>query len=86
METLDSTITQFRKDLYQKSDDALRGVKVQFVYKGVVLRLTPQAAPPKTARLVGSPVVAPGYDPASGSSEELLAEMEAEWSQDWSDL
>jgi len=86
MDAPDATITQFRKDLYQKSDEALRGGKVQFVYKGVVMRLTPETTPPKTARLVGSPVVAPGYDPASGSSEELLAEMEAEWSKDWSDL
>ena len=85
MDTTDFTITQFRKDLYQKSDEALRGVKVRFVYKGVVLQLTPETTPPKTARLVGSPVVAPGYDSASGS-EQLLAEMEAEWAKDWSDL
>jgi hypothetical protein len=85
VETGDNTITQFRKALFQKSDEALKGNKVQYLYKGVVFRVVPETTPPKLSRLVGQPVVAPGYDPAQGS-EELLAEMEAEWTKDWSDL
>lgn len=85
METIDNTITQFRKNLFQKSDEALKGGDVRYIYKGVVFRLLPETAPPKLSRLVGQPVVSPGYDPATGS-EELLAEMESEWSKDWSDL
>ena len=85
MQATDNTITQFRKELFLKSDEALRGVKVQYVYKGVVLTLSAETKPNKLSRLVGQPVVAPGYDTALGS-EDLLAEMEEEWSKDWSDL
>lgn len=85
MEAVDNNITQFRKELFQRSDEALKGGKVQYTYKGVVFRLMPEIKTPKLSRLVGQPVVAPGYDAAQGS-EELLAEMESEWAKDWSDL
>jgi hypothetical protein len=85
MEAVETTITQFRKDLFQRSDEALKGGKVSFLYKGVVFRLLPETQAPKVSRLVGQPVVASGFD-AAQASEELLAEMEAEWSKDWSEL
>ena len=80
-----STITKFRKDLFHLSDLALKGETVQFVYRGAVLRLTPEKQLSKLDRLVGQPVVSHDYDPAA-ASRELLAEMESEWAKDWSDL
>ena len=78
-------ITQFRKELFQLADQALNGEPVQFVYRGVVFSVTPESRKSKLDKLVGQPVLAPGVD-LEQASKELLAEMEAEWKQDWSEL
>lgn len=78
-------ITQFRKELFQLADQALNGEPVQFVYRGVVFSVTPESRKSKLDKLVGQPVLAPGVD-LEQASRELLAEMEAEWKQDWSEL
>ncbi len=78
-------ITQFRKELFQLADQALNGEPVQFIYRGVVFSVTPEVRKSKLDKLVGQPVLAPGVD-LEQASKELLAEMEAEWKQDWSEL
>ena len=80
-----ATITQFRKELFQLADQALQGEPVQFVYRGVVFKVTPETKKSKLEKLVGQPVLAPGVD-LEQVSKELFTEMEAAWMEDWSAL
>jgi hypothetical protein len=80
-----ATITQFRKDLFHMADKALNGENVEFTYKGVLFKVTPQEKQSKLENLVGEPVLAPGVD-MEAASRELAAEMESEWLNDWTDL
>ncbi len=80
-----ATITQFRKELFQLADQALKGEPVEFLYRGVVFKVTPEKKQSKLDKLVGQPVLAPGVD-LERAGRELAAEMEAEWIKDWSAL
>ena len=80
-----ATITQFRKELFQMADQALKGESVEFLYRGVVFKVTPEKKQSKLENLVGQPVLAPGADLES-AGKELQAEMESEWVSDWSRL
>ncbi len=80
-----ATITQFRKELFQMADQALKGESVEFLYRGVVFKVTPEKKQSKLENLVGQPVLAPGADLAS-AGKELQVEMESEWMSDWSRL
>ncbi len=80
-----ANITQFRKELFQLADKALQGEPVEFVYRGVVFKVTPERKKSKLEKLVGQPVLAPGVD-LEQASKELVAEMEASWMDDWSAL
>lgn len=78
-------VTQFRKELFQLADQALKGEQVQFLYRGVVFTVTPEMKKSKLDRLVGQPVLAPGAD-LDQAGKELLAEMEQSWKDDWAAL
>lgn len=78
-------ITQFRKELFQLAEQALEGQPVQFVYRGVVFKVTPENKKSKLDKLVGQPVLAQGAD-LEQASKELLAEMEESWKEDWGAL
>ena len=80
-----ATITQFRKELFQFAEQALKGEPVEFLYRGIVFKVTPDQKQSKLDKLVGQPVLAPGID-LEQASKELLAEMEAAWIEDWSAL
>jgi hypothetical protein len=80
-----ATITQFRKELFHFADQALKGEPVEFLYRGIVFKVTPDQKQSKLDKLVGQPVLAPGVD-LEQASKELLAEMEAAWIEDWSAL
>jgi hypothetical protein len=80
-----ATITQFRRDLFGMADRALKGELVEFVYRGVVFKVTPEQKASKLDKLVGQPVVAEGLD-LEQASRDLFAAMEAEWLKDWSEL
>ena len=79
------TITQFRKDLFHRADEAMKGEIVQFTYKGVVFQVKPEKKQSKLEKLVGQTVVAEGVDLVQ-ASKQVTSEMEAEWSKDWSKL
>ncbi len=66
------------------ADQALNGVQVEFVHRGVVFKVSPEKKKSKLENLVGQPTIAAGVD-IEQASRELLAEMEAEWRQDWSE-
>ena len=80
-----TTITQFRKELFQLADQALSGEPVAFTYRGVMFQVTPEKKTSKLKKLVGQPVLAADID-LEQASKELSAEMEAAWLEDWSDL
>lgn len=78
-------VTQFRKELFQLADLALKGEPVQFVHRGVVFTVTPETRKSKLDKLIGQPVMAPGAD-LGEAGKELLAEMEQSWQEDWAKL
>ena len=78
-------VTQFRKELFQLADQALKGEQVQFLYRGVVFTVTPEIRKSKLDGLVGQPVLAPGAD-LDEANRKLLAEMEQSWKEDWAAL
>jgi len=78
-------VTQFRKELFQLADQALKGEQVQFLYRGVVFNVMPEAKKSKLDKLVGQPVLAPGVD-LDQARTELRAEMEQAWKEDWAAL
>jgi hypothetical protein len=80
-----STITQFRKDLFVMADQALNGEPVEFLYRGVVFKVTPEKKQSKLDKLIGQPVIAEGVD-LEQASKELAAAMESEWLKDWSEI
>lgn len=80
-----ATITQFRKELFQMAEHALQGEPVEFVYRGVVFKVTPEKKQSKLDKLVGQPVLAPGVE-LQQAGKDLLAEMESEWLDDWKAL
>ena len=78
-------VTQFRKELFQLADQALKGEQVQFLYRGVVFNVMPETKKSKLDKLVGQPVLAPGVD-LDQATTELRAEMEQAWKEDWAAL
>ncbi len=80
-----ASITQFRKDLFHLADLALKGEAVEFLYRGVVFKVTPEKKQSKLERLTGQAVLAQNVDFAL-AGKELLAEMQSEWTKDWSEL
>jgi hypothetical protein len=81
-----ATITQFRKELFQLADQALQGERVEFLHRGVVFKVIPNSKPKsKLDKLIGQPVIAEGLD-IELAGKELLAQMEAEWLKDWSEI
>ena len=63
----------------------MNGEIVQFTYKGVVFKVTPEKKHSKLEKLVGQPVVAEGVD-LDAAGKELQSAMEAEWSAEWNTL
>jgi antitoxin (DNA-binding transcriptional repressor) of toxin-antitoxin stability system len=76
-------ITEFRRNLFQFADQALKGEPVEFTHKGVVFKVVPETLVSKLSRLPRENIVAPE---ASLDTTELLKEMEAEWEKDWSEI
>ncbi|HEY3825341.1 MAG TPA: hypothetical protein VGL82_12330 [Bryobacteraceae bacterium] len=82
---MQATITQFRKELFQLADQALKGEPVEFLYRGVVFKVVPTRNQSKLDNLVGQPVLASDID-LEQAGKDLLTEMEAAWMEDWSAL
>jgi hypothetical protein len=69
--------------LFRFADQAVQGEPIEFIHKGVVLKLVPELPVSKLSRLTREPVVSPGV---SLDTSELLKEMEAEWEKDWAEI
>ena len=76
-------ITDFRRNLFQLADRALKGEPIEFIHKGVVFKVVPETLESKLSRLSRETIVAPE---GSLDTTELLKEMEAEWEKDWSEI
>jgi hypothetical protein len=76
-------ITKFRRNLFQFADQALEGEPVEFIHKGLILKVVPETPRSKLSRLTRETVVAPD---ASLDTSGLLKEMETEWEKDWSEI
>ncbi len=79
-----TTITGFRKDIFDFANQALEGKEVAFTYKGKVLKVVPEENPVHWLdRLTPMDIFNEEYvEPAIS----LQQEMEAEWEKDWADL
>jgi hypothetical protein len=80
------TATEFRKNLFSSLERTLQGEPVEVIYKGSTVRLVPEQAGSKLARLKPHDIVLCHPDSLSNSDPELLAEFEAEWQKDWKGL
>jgi len=79
------SITKLRQDLFRLADQALEGKPVEFVHKGVVLRIAPEVKRPKLSKLTAQRVVAPKTN-LRQASRGLLKQMRSAWEKDWSEL
>ncbi|HXP11598.1 MAG TPA: type II toxin-antitoxin system prevent-host-death family antitoxin [Acidobacteriaceae bacterium] len=80
------TATQLRKELFTALDKAATGEPLEVTHKGTTFRIVPEQSGSKLSRMKKRDLFL--VDPASivESDPELLAEMEAEWEEDWKDI
>jgi antitoxin (DNA-binding transcriptional repressor) of toxin-antitoxin stability system len=80
------TATQLRKELFTALDKAANGEPLEVTHKGTTFRIVPEPTGSKLSRLKKQDLFL--VDPMSivESDPELLAEMEAEWEEDWKDI
>jgi hypothetical protein len=81
---METTITRFRKEIFEFASEALEGKDVSFTYKGKRLKVVPEENPVHWLdRLTPMNLINEQYvEPAIS----LQQEMEAEWEKDWADL
>lgn len=77
------TSTEFRKNLFQIVERALRGEFVEVAHKGRVVRLVPEDKPSKLSRLVQRDTVQGTVEDLERSQRELDDEMRGAWEQKW---
>ena len=83
------SITEFRKDLFQLAEKVIAGETVEFVHKGVTIRLVlPEVRSSKSDRLTPRTITNPamGEEEQREAERKLQAEMLAEMERDWVDL
>lgn len=83
------SITEFRKDLFQLAEKVIAGETVEFVHKGVTIRLVlPEVRSSKLDRLTPRTITNPAMseEEQREAEQKLQAEMLAEMERDWVDL
>ncbi len=75
------TATQFRKDLFNVLERALKGEPVEITYKGSKLKLIASQSSSKIARMKPQDYFLCDPDSLISTDPELMAEMEAEWGE-----
>ena len=80
------TATELRKTLFKALDKAATGEPLEVVHKGTTIRLIPDQSGSKLARAKRQHALLVHPDSISDSDPELLAEMEAEWEEDWKEI
>ena len=77
------TSTEFRKNLFQIVEQALRGEFVEVAHKGRVVRLVPGDKPGKMSRLIERDTIQGTPEDLDRGQRELDAEMRAGWEGKW---
>jgi antitoxin (DNA-binding transcriptional repressor) of toxin-antitoxin stability system len=79
---VETNATEFRRNLFQMMDRALRGELVEITWRGSKLRLTPPPGGSKLSRAVRRHALQ--VDPASivESDSKLMAEFNRAWKRD----
>jgi hypothetical protein len=80
------TATQFRKTLFTALDKAATGEPLEVVHKGNTFRIVPEPSGSKLSRLTRRHALLVPPESIADSDPELLAEMEAEWEEDWKEI
>jgi len=81
-----SGISEFRKNLFQKVEQALQGETVEFVYKGRHIRLVADTPPSRLQRLPKRKLINGTVDDLESASAALSEEVQKEWDEEWKDL
>jgi antitoxin (DNA-binding transcriptional repressor) of toxin-antitoxin stability system len=84
-----TTITDFRKNLFNLAEKVIEGESVEFVHKGKTIRLVvPEVNSTKLDRLTPRQIANPDMteDEHRTAERKLQAEMLAEMEKDWADL
>lgn len=81
-------ITQFRRDLFDLVERALRGEAIALTYKGQRVHLVPEPDPAtRFDNITPLQVINPNYPgDMQDAKRQIMTEMEKEWEQDWSQL
>jgi antitoxin (DNA-binding transcriptional repressor) of toxin-antitoxin stability system len=80
------TATQLRKELFTALDKAAAGEPLEVTYKGTTFRVVPEHTGSKLSRAKRQHALLVDPDSIADSDPELLAEMEAEWEEDWKEI
>lgn len=80
------TATQLRKELFTALDKAATGEPLEVVHKGTTFRIVPEQSGSKLSRLKPRHSLLVPPESIIDSDPELLAEMEAEWEEDWKEI
>jgi hypothetical protein len=84
-----TTITDFRKNLFNLAEKVIEGESVEFVHKGKTIRLVvPEVNSTRLERLTPRQITNPEMteDEHRTAERKLQAEMLAEMEKDWADL
>jgi hypothetical protein len=88
-EGMKPSITEFRGNLFKLVDKAIAGEQVEFVHKGVTIRVTAvEVESTKLERLTPKQIVNPDLseEEHQAAEKKLHAEMLAEMERDWAEL
>jgi prevent-host-death family protein len=79
------TITEFRKNVFELMDRALKGELIEVSHKGKLVRLTPepQHRKSKLARLVPRDTVIGSFEDLEAAQRDLSAKIEEGWEKKW---
>jgi prevent-host-death family protein len=77
------TSTEFRKNLFQIVERALRGEFIEVAHKGRLVRLVPGDKPSKMSRLIQRDTFQGTPEDLDRGQRELDAEMRAAWEEKW---
>lgn len=82
---METSITKFRRDIFEMANRAMAGAEVWVVHKGRRFRLVPEEGPgSRLGRITPLEVVNP--DSPDMNDAQLREEMARAWEKDWATL
>lgn len=76
--------TEFRKNLFQIVERALKGEFVEVAHKGRLVRLVPADKPVKMSHLISRDTIIGSPEDLERAQAELDGEMRTQWEEKWS--